>query len=166
MICFATIEDLSTIVEIYNASIPARLATADLEPITPDSRRDWFESHSPHSHPLWVFKVANRVVGWLSLRPFYGRAAYKSTAEVSVYVAPEYHRQNIGRQLLDRAIDNCPHLGIYNLVGFIFAHNQPSLKLFMKVGFIQWGYLPGIAELNGIDRDLVILGLKLEAEYN
>ena len=41
----ATWEDLSRIVEIYNSSIPGRLATSDLEPVTVESRRDGFASH-------------------------------------------------------------------------------------------------------------------------
>jgi phosphinothricin acetyltransferase len=30
-----------------------------------------------------------------------------------------------------------------------------------KLGFEQWGLLPQVAELDGIKRDLVILGLRL-----
>ena len=45
-------------------------------------------------------------------------------------------------------------------MGIIFAHNQPSLTLFQKFGFQQWGYLPQVAELDGVERDVVILGLR------
>lgn len=48
----ATCEDLPRIVEIYNASIPGRLATSDLEPVTVESRREWFASHGPEGHPM------------------------------------------------------------------------------------------------------------------
>jgi phosphinothricin acetyltransferase len=34
--------DLPAIVAIYNAAIPGHLATADTEPVTVDSREDWF----------------------------------------------------------------------------------------------------------------------------
>jgi L-amino acid N-acyltransferase YncA len=44
------------------------------------------------------------------------------------------------------------------LLGFVFAHNEPSLKLLKKFGFSEWGYLPQVANLDGIERDLVILG--------
>jgi L-amino acid N-acyltransferase YncA len=47
------------------------------------------------------------------------------------------------------------------LLGFIFAHNQPSLQLFEKFGFQQWGYLPQVAHLDGVERDLVIVGRKI-----
>jgi L-amino acid N-acyltransferase YncA len=153
--------DLPRIVEIYNASIPGRLATTDTEPITIESRREWFASHTPHARPLWVLECAGEVVGWVSLRSFYGRPAYKSTAEASVYVAPDWHGRSIGTRLMRAMIARCPALGVENLVGFVFAHNGPSMAMNRKLGFEQWGFLPEVAELDGVKRDLLIVGLKI-----
>lgn len=160
MIRTAKIEDLPAIVEIYNSSIPGRMATADLEPVTVSSRLDWFNTHN-HQRPIWTIEVDGKIGGWLSLRSFYGRAAYRHTAEVSVYVSPDYHRQHLADRLLTYAIAFSPSLDLNTLVGFIFGHNQPSLNLFQKHEFQQWGFLPQIAELNGTERDLVILGRKI-----
>jgi len=41
------------------------------------------------------------------------------------------------------------------------CHNKPSLQLLKTLGFQHWGYLPKVAELDGIERDLVILGLRI-----
>jgi L-amino acid N-acyltransferase YncA len=158
MIRVATIEDLPAIIEIYNTSIPGRMATADLEPVTVASRMEWFLAHNPEHRPLWVLAADDNIKAWLSFRSFYGRAAYRHTAEVSVYVSPDSLRQKLGDCLLSKAISTAPSLDLKTLVAFIFAHNQPSLNLFKKHDFQQWGYLPQIAELNGIDRDLAILG--------
>jgi phosphinothricin acetyltransferase len=158
--------DLPAIVDIYNASIPSRMATADLEPVSPASRLAWFERHAPHSRPIWVLEVEGQVAAWLSLQSFYGRPAYDATSEVSIYVDPTYHRQGLGRQLLAHAIQQSPVLDLKTLLGFIFAHNEPSLKLFAAFGFQQWGYLPKIAELDGIERDLVIVGLRISVMGN
>ena len=68
----------------------------------------------------------------------------------------------VASQLLDRAIASCPQLQIKILLGFIFAHNQPSLNLFQKYGFEQWGLLPQVAQLNCQEKDLAILGLKIK----
>ena len=83
----ATETDLPAIVEIYNASIPGRMATADTERISVDSRRDWFRDHVPG--------------------------------------------------------------------------NGATLNLFESFGFQRRGVLPGNAELDGIERDLIILGRRL-----
>jgi L-amino acid N-acyltransferase YncA len=158
MIRDATIEDLPAIIEIYNTSIPGRMATADIEPVTVASRLEWFVAHNPERRPLWVLAIDDRITAWFSFQSFYGRDAYRHTAEVSVYVSPAAHHKQLGTKLLVKAIDRAPSLDLKTLVAFIFAHNQPSLNLFKKHDFQQWGYLPQIAELNGIDRDLIILG--------
>ncbi|KJH72048.1 GNAT family N-acetyltransferase [Aliterella atlantica] len=157
----AVATDLYAIVSIYNASIPSRLATADLNPISVDSRQEWFEQHSPHTYPIWVMEQKGEIAGWLSFSPFYGRPAYRATAEISIYVDPAYQRQRVAYQLLSQAIDYSPSLGLQTLLGFIFAHNHPSLRLFELFNFQVWGHLPQVAELDEIKRDLVILGLKI-----
>jgi L-amino acid N-acyltransferase YncA len=154
--------DLPAIVGIYNASIPQRMATADLEPVSVESRRMWFRAHTPARHPIWVVEIEGEIVAWLSFQMFYGRPAYGKTAEVSVYVAPNYQRRGIGRQLLSRAIYQSYDLGFKILLAFIFAHNLPSLRLFEGLGFERWGYLPAVAELDGVERDVVIAGLRIE----
>ena len=68
MIRDATIEDLPAIIEIYNTSIPGRMATADLEPVTVTSRMEWFMAHTPERRPLWVLEVDDEVKAWFSFR--------------------------------------------------------------------------------------------------
>ncbi len=154
-------DDLPRIVEIYNASIPGRLATADTVAVSVESRRAWFGEHSPERRPLWVLEHEGGVVAWISLRSFYGRPAYNATAEVSLYIAPEHQGRGLGTRLLRRMIECCPRLGVENLVGFVFAHNAPSMAMNARLGFEQWGLLPQVAELDGIKRDLLIVGLKI-----
>lgn len=166
MIRDASIADLPAIIDIYNTSIPGRMATADLEPVTVASRMDWFTAHSPDRRPLWVLEADDKIQAWFSFRSFYGRDAYRHTAEVSVYVSPDHYHQKLGNSLLSKAIAVAPDLDLKTLVGFIFAHNQPSLNLFKKHDFQQWGYLPQIAELNGIERDLIILGKQIRIADN
>ena len=153
--------DLPYIVAIYNASIPNRMATADLEPVSVESRVNWFRRRSPLKHPLWVVEIEGVVAGWLSFQPFYGRPAYHATAEISIYIATQYQRRGLGKRLLAKAIRQSPDLGLNTLIGFIFAHNEASLKLFEKFGFERWGYMPRIADIDGVERDLVILGLRV-----
>ncbi len=157
----ATIDDLPAIVAIYNAAIPARMATADLEPVSIDSRRAWFAEHSPDARPLWVIEDDGRIAGWLSFQSFYGRPAYHATAELSVYVAADAQRRGYARKLVADAMGRAPDFGLKTLLGFIFAHNEPSLALFRSFGFEMWAHLPRVADLDGIERDLMILGRRL-----
>lgn len=157
----AQANDLERIVSIYNSTVAGREVTADLEPISVESRIPWFHEHNDEQRPLWVMRVGGEVVAWISFQSFYGRAAYNGTAEVSIYVSEGYRGAGVGSILIEKAIAECPRLGVSNLVGFVFGHNVGSLRLLSKYGFEQWGYLPGVAVLDGVERDLVIVGLKV-----
>ena len=156
--------DLADIVAIYNASIPGRMATADLVPVTVEIRRAWFDDFSPDRRPLWVDcdAVTGTVRAWLSVRSFYGRPAYEATVEVGVYTAPAAQRRGCARNLLAHALAAAPSLGIETVLAFVFGHNLPSLRLFETAGFHRWGALPRVAKLDGIRRDLVILGRPMQ----
>lgn len=157
----AKIEDLPSIVEIYNSTVPSRMVTADTEPVTVESREQWFNDHSPKFRPMWVVEKDNEICGWLSFQSFYGRPAYNGTAELSIYVSENYRKHGIGRMLIEKAINISPEIGVNTLLGFIFSHNEPSLKLFEVYGFESWAHLPRVAVLDGIERDLTIVGKRV-----
>ena len=150
--------DLPAIIKIYNAAIATRIATAQLEPVTLDDRRNWLKEHSPDRQPFWVLEIDRKIAGWLTLKPFLPRCAYRGTSEVSVYVDERFRRRGVGRTLLGEAIDRASALKIKAMVGLIFAHNEPSLRLFEQLGFERWGLLPRVAQLHDVERDLTIMG--------
>src|SRR6266436_2197944 len=150
--------DLPAIVEIYNATVATRMVTAELEPTTVEARLPWFREHSSEHYPFWVAESEGRVIAWLDFKRFLPRGAYRGTAEISVYVDKEFRRRGVGQRLLEQAIARAPSLGITALVGLIFGHNEPSLKLFERLGFERWAFCPGVAQLDGIERDLVVMG--------
>jgi L-amino acid N-acyltransferase YncA len=150
--------DLPAIIKIYNAAIATRISTAQLDPVTLEERRNWLKEHSPNRHPFWVLEINDNIAGWLTLKSFLPRGAYYDTAEVSVYVDKKFRGRGVGRGLLAEAINRAPALGINAIVGLIFAHNKLSLRLFEQVGFEKWGLLPGVARLDGVQRDLTIVG--------
>lgn len=157
----ATRRDLPQIVEIYNSTIPSRMVTADTEPVSVESRVPWFEEHKPEFRPLWVVEDADEILAWLSFSQFYGRPAYAKTAELSVYVHEAHRNRGLGSHLLAQALRHAPTLKVDTLLGFIFGHNEPSLTLFQRFKFSRWGELPKVASLDGIERDLVIVGRRV-----
>lgn len=158
----ATEADLQDIVDIYNASIPGRLATADTEPVSVESRRAWLRDRDVSRHPLWVLEHQHRIAGWLSIGKFHARPAYAPTGEVSVYVAPAAHRRGLATLLMQQALARAPALGLKTFVGLVFAHNHPSVELCRRFAFETWGHLPRVAVLDGVERDVLILGRRLD----
>lgn len=158
----ATIDDLPAIVEIYNSTVASRIVTADTETVSVESKLNWFRDHSSDKRPLLVVENdSQKIIGWLSFQSFYGRPAYDTTAEVSIYITPSERGNGLGQEMLQHAIDISSRLGVKNLLGFIFSHNEPSLKLFKRFGFETWGEFPNVAVLDGIERSLTILGKRV-----
>ena len=153
--------DLPVIVDIYNSTVASRMVTADTEPVVVESRQQWFDDHSPDKHPLWMVEDGGQIIGWVSFQAFYGRPAYDGTAEVSIYIDPLQRGKGYGKKILQYCLDNAGKLDINILLGFIFAHNTPSLQLFTALGFEEWGHLKNIAVLDGIERSLKILGRRV-----
>jgi phosphinothricin acetyltransferase len=158
----ATIEDLPVIVEIYNSTVAGRMVTADTEPVSVESKIKWFHEHTPERRPLWMVENGKgETLGWVSVQSFYGRPAYNGTTEISIYLDPAFRGKGYGKKILADALEKCAALGIQTVLGFIFAHNEPSLKLFQKAGFEQWALFPNIAVLDDVERSLIILGKRI-----
>jgi phosphinothricin acetyltransferase len=160
----ANAADLPAIVAIYNSIVAGRMVTADLEPVTVESRRAWFEAHQTLNRPLWVLTdpaVNHAVCAWASFDSFYLRAAYDGTVMVALYLAESYRGRGLGGWLLDELIARAPSHGIHTLTGYIFGHNEPSLRLFRRHGFVEWAHMPGVAVLDGTPRDLIVLGRRV-----
>ncbi|HEY0063250.1 MAG TPA: GNAT family N-acetyltransferase [Telluria sp.] len=160
-------DDLPAIVAIYNSTVASREVTADTEPVSVASRQQWFDDHHPERRPLWVIHdaadsaAAPALLGWMSYSNFYGRPAYSGTAELSIYIDEAWRGKGIGRYCLEQAVAFAPRIAVHTLLGFIFGHNAPSLALFRKFGFDTWAHLPRVANLDGIERDLIILGRRV-----
>ncbi|MFL9925996.1 GNAT family N-acetyltransferase [Herbaspirillum lusitanum] len=154
-------EDLAAIVDIYNSTIPSRQVTADTEAVPVESRQAWFDEHQPDRRPLWVAERDAEILGWLSFSNFYGRPAYAGTAELSIYLHENARGKGLGRYFLEQAIAHAPAIKVHTLLGFVFGHNEPSLKLFEAFAFERWADMPRVATLDGVERDLVILGKRV-----
>ena len=157
----ASEKDLNDIVAIYNSTVSTRLATADTSEVSVESRIEWFRQHDPQKTPLYVHEEDGKVVAWISFQSFYGRPAYDHTAEISVYIAPGNRGKGLGRSLLIESLELTEQLDIKTVVAFVFSHNIPSIKLFKSVGFEEWGVLPDIAEMDGKEYSLSIIGKRV-----
>lgn len=158
--------DLPRIVEIYNHAVATRSCSCDLEPTTVEARRPAFLAHTPDHRPFWVAEDAARpdfgVAGYLGFFHFMNeRPGYFITADLAIYLHPAYQGKGLGTYLLSQAIAQAPSLGIETLTATIFASNAASIALFQKMGFARWGFMPRVARLEGVEKDLVLVGRRL-----
>ncbi|MEN6669299.1 N-acetyltransferase family protein [Psychrobacter sp. B38] len=180
MVQRASHHDLPEILAIYNQTIAGKQATANLAEVTCEERKDWFEEHlnSP-TRPIYIVRAAAKttksseqsaasdlspIVAWGSFSDLYARTAYHISTEISIYLNKANHGQGLGSLLTRWMLTQAPSLGIHNVIALVFAHNQPSLGLFRKLGFEQWGYMPKVCDMQGFIADVVMLGKTVTPE--
>ena len=165
----ASKDDLPEILAIYNQSIAGKQATANLAPVTCEERMNWFDEHLNNpARPIYIVRAGTKdatsteasspIVAWGSFSDLYARTAYHISTEISIYLHKANHGQGLGSALTSWMLTQAPSLGIHNVVALVFAHNHPSLGLFRKLGFEQWGYMPKVCDMQGFIADVVMLG--------
>lgn len=159
----ASESDLPRIVEIYNFAVATRKCSCDLEPTTVAAKLPAFREHSPDHRPFWVAEdsanLGAGVIGYLGFFHFMNeRPGYFMTADLAIYLHPDYQGKGLGTYLIRQAVAQSPRLGIETLTATIFASNEASIQLFTKMGFERWGFMPRVARLEGVEKDLVLVG--------
>ncbi|WP_428908194.1 N-acetyltransferase family protein [Niallia sp. Krafla_26] len=139
MIREATVQDMSEILEIYNDAIVNTTAVYDYSPHTIEDRMAWYQKKVEGNFPVLVFEEEGRVVGFATYGPFRDWAAYKYSAEHSVYVSKESKGKGIGIALLKEIIKIATEREYKVLIAGIDAANEVSIYLHQKLGFQHKG---------------------------
>ena len=91
------------------------------------------------THPFLVFEEAGRVLGYAYGDVHMARAAYRWSANVSVYVAHDAHRRGIGRTLYRGLLAILTRQGFHALFAGIALPNENSVGLHESMGFVHLG---------------------------
>jgi L-amino acid N-acyltransferase YncA len=162
MIREAILDDLHSIVAIYNQAIEAKFQTAFTTTFKTEERLLWYYQHSS-LYPLFVFEMEGKVAGWLSVSPYRsGRQALQKTIEISYFVDKDHRRKGIAHALMAHAIDYCIGQLYTNALAIVLDRNIDSVNLLKKCGFEQWGHLPRIADFGGEECGQLYFGRRLQ----
>lgn len=143
---FATLDDLSSIVEIFNQAIESGNSNAFTSKVSVEERKNWFLNHK-NQYFIIVSELENKIVAWSSVSPYRAeRLALAKTAELSYYVHSDYQGKGIGKKIVTEAINIAKQNNIKNLFGIMLDTNEASKNLLLKLGFEIWGHLPNIVE--------------------
>jgi phosphinothricin acetyltransferase len=142
--------DLPEIAEIYAHAVTQGTASFELEPPSEAEMARRREALVGAGFPYWVAEAEGRVLGYAYAGPYRPRAAYRSTVEDSVYVAPDAQGRGIGRALLEKLIAAC-EAGDFRLMVAVIGDeaSMGSIALHRRLGFVHAGTLPGIGYKHG-----------------
>ncbi len=132
--------DLPALLEIYNHYVLTTHVTFDVEPRTLAQREEWFSHFGPRGrYQCFVAVDAGVAIGWASSHRFKERAAYDTSVETSVYVAPGAGGNGIGRKLYDALFDGLAREDLHRAFGGIAQPNPASVALHLAMGFSYVG---------------------------
>jgi phosphinothricin acetyltransferase len=135
-------EDLAPLVEVYNHYIRETVITFDLEPITVEDRRDWFESFGTTGpHRLFVAEHEGRFAGYAYSGTFRPRRAYDKTVEATIYLAPDAKGKGIGRALYGALFDALAKEDVHRVIAGITLPNEASVGIHTAFGFTCVGVM-------------------------
>jgi phosphinothricin acetyltransferase len=163
----STEEDVPAMLAIYRHHISQGVgelgAYAD-EPLREDDLKARRKNMKKKSLPHLVADVGGEVAGYAYAVPFRKRPAYLFTLKHSIYIHPDFMRAGIGRRLLPALIEACAKEGYCQLIGYIDAANEASLKLHETCGFRRAGLLSAVAYKYGHWSDMVLVQRALSAD--
>ena len=101
--------------------------------------------------PYLVAEIDGEIAGYAYASRFRPRAAYRFTAENSVYVAERFQRRGVARLLMQRLMELCASAGIREMIAVIAdpSISLPSVTLHRSLGFEEVGVLRGVGEKFG-----------------
>jgi phosphinothricin acetyltransferase len=135
--------DLEALTDLYNHFIQSTTATFDVEPFTYAEREArWFRHYAPTGrHRLLVADNGGRVLGYASSSPFRPKAAYETSVETSIYVAPGQDGRGIGRALYSALFEALAGEDVHRAYALISLPNDASIALHAAFGFVHSGTL-------------------------
>ena len=154
------VADAAACVEIYTPFVIDSAVSFDIvAPTVPE-----FSAKIAHLSETHAFLVADddgRVAGYAYSGPYRERAAYRWSAEVSVYVKDDYRGQGVGRRLYDALFDLMRRQGVRTAIAGITQPNPASMALHHSCGFRTVGVFERIGYKADAWRDVAFLALDL-----
>jgi phosphinothricin acetyltransferase len=149
-----TERDFEIIKEIYDYYIENSTATYYTEKISIAELKEFIPC-GHEKYKSYLILADGECCGFCYLSQYKKRQAYDRTAEVSVYLKPEWTGKGIGKAALSQLEKVAHEKGISVLIGIISGDNEISIKLFEKYGYEKCGHFRQIGEKFGKVLDVV-----------
>jgi phosphinothricin acetyltransferase len=136
-----SLEDLEAISEIYGHYVLTSAISFDLEVPNVEWRLEWFSTFGTSGrHRLLVARDDGRAAAYAASAPYRPRAAYATSVETSVYVAPSHVGQGLGSALYEVLLSELEREDVHRAYAGIGMPNPASVRLHERFGFRRAGY--------------------------
>ena len=155
-------DDLPALLAIYNHYVVHTPVTFDLEPRTLAQRQAWLDTFAPAGrYQCFVAARDGAAIGWACSGKFRERAAYDTSVETSVYLAPGEQGKGLGRSLYQALFDALAAEDVHRAYGVVTLPNEASVGLHLAMGFSHIGTLGEVGRKFGKFWDVAWYGRAL-----
>jgi phosphinothricin acetyltransferase len=135
-------QDVAAITDIYRHHVLNGTGTFEIDPPSESDMAHRRADVLAKGLPYLVVEDQGRVVGFAYCNWFKPRPAYRFSAEDSIYMAPDHHRQGMGRALLGELCAQAERAGVRKLLAVIGdSSNVGSIGVHKALGFSHVGIL-------------------------
>jgi len=131
--------DVPAITAIYAHYVRETVITFDTEVPGEAAMAEKFAHIVELGHPLLIAEEAGKVIGYAYASTYRPRAAYRFTAEDSIYLGPDQVGKGRGGVLLTRLMEESKRFGFRQMLAVITAERANSIRLHEKHGFRMIG---------------------------
>lgn len=154
----ATNADAAAMAELYAHHVLNGFGTFEEAPPTAEDFVSRMGDVAARGLPWLVAEEDGRLVGYAYAGAFRTRAAYRHTAETSIYVAHDAVGRGVGRALLGAVVDACRGAGVRQLLAVIGgSENAASIAVHASFGFAHVGVLREVGFKAGRWVDVVMM---------
>jgi L-amino acid N-acyltransferase YncA len=154
----ASAGDIAAIARIYAGAVKHGTASFELQPPSEAEMARRQQILLAKNYPYVVAERAGVIAGYAYAGPYRERRAYDWCVEDSIYIAPEFHRQGIGRQLLERLVMDSEARGFRQMLAVIGdTANTASTAVHAAAGFRLVGTFQSIGYKHGRWLDTVLM---------
>ena len=136
--------DAEAVAAIYAHHVLHGTASYDVDPPSAVFHRDKIWRIAQAAWPFLVAEADREVAGYAYVTQFRDRAAYRFTAEDSIYVRPDKMRRGVGRALLQALIERSAEYGFRTIIAVIGGAEPASIALHEACGFREVGRLKNV----------------------
>jgi phosphinothricin acetyltransferase len=148
-------EYLDEVAAIYAHYILNTTVTFHMHVLSRDEMRALVFYDDPR-HQAFVIRCGGEICGYVILEPYRAREAYALTAEVAVYLKPEYTGKGIGSRAIVFIEDVAKRHGLHVLIAAISGDNDKSLRMFAKNGYSRCAHYKEVGRKFGKWLDVVV----------
>ena len=141
-------EDVEQILDIYNGYILTSTATFEETPLDLGSFAARVKRIAG-SYPYLVAEEDGKIFGYAYLDRFNERSAYRKTADLSIYLAPDRKGKGVGKKLLAELENEGRKIGITEVISLVTEENTTSRAFHLACGFREVGTLTAVGEKFG-----------------